>query len=114
MLLDGVLPLDDLVAVVRQVEHHVLVEDQADPAGVLPVWLLEGGGGVELLLGHLHQDGAVWQGESQAAHVDVLEGFSTVGEVGPENFSCFHSFLHFMTFFKLQLCWRHLCGLHLY
>ena len=50
MLLDGVLPLDDLVAVVRQVEHHVLVEDQADPAGVLPVWLLEGGGGVELLL----------------------------------------------------------------
>ena len=66
------------VPVAGEVEALVLVEHEADPDGLLPVWPEEGGGGVQLVLGHLHQDGAVRQRQGQPAHLGVREGLETL------------------------------------
>lgn len=66
------------VAVAGEVEALVLVEHEADPDGLLPVWPEEGGGGVQLVLRHLDQDGAVRQRQGQPAHLGVGEGVETL------------------------------------
>jgi hypothetical protein len=50
---------EDLGPVVGVVEGAVLVEDQADPAGVRPVRVPESCRGVQLMLGNLKLSGAL-------------------------------------------------------
>ena len=66
------------LAVPGKVETAVLVEHEADPTGIHLVGIPEGGGGVELLLRHLHQQGAVGESQGQPANLGVQEGFRAV------------------------------------
>ena len=70
-----------VIPVTREVEALVLIEHEADPDGLLPVGPHEGSGGVQLMLGHLHQDGAVRQRQGQTAHAGVREGLETLALV---------------------------------
>ena len=66
------------VPVAGEVEVLVLVEHQTNPARLVPVGSLEGSGGVELVLGHFYQDGAVGERKGQATHTRVSESFQTL------------------------------------
>ena len=67
-----------LMAMLGKVEAFVLIEHQPDPDWLVPVGSEQGRGGVQLMLGHLHQDGAVRQRQRQAAHTGVRERLKTL------------------------------------
>ena len=65
-------------SVVGEVEVLVVIEDEGDALRVPAVGALQGGRGVELLLGDLEEDGAVPDGDGDAADPGVREGVLVV------------------------------------
>lgn len=65
-------------AVLGLVHALVLVEDERDPGGVIPVGVLQGGGGVQLPLGALDENGPVGRGHGHAPDVRVQEALLAV------------------------------------
>jgi len=67
-----------LMAMLGEVEAFVLIEHQPNPDWLVPVGPEQGRGGVQLVLGHLHEDGAMRQRQRQATHGRVREGLKTL------------------------------------
>lgn len=66
-------------AVLRLIHALVLVEDERDPGGVIPVGVLQGGGGVQLALGTLDEDRPVSGSHGHAPDVRIQEALLAVG-----------------------------------
>ena len=65
-----------------------MIEDQTDPTRIHLVGRPQRGGGVQLILRYLNQEGAVRESQGQPTNISVLEGFRAVNLI-------LHLALHF-------------------